>query len=579
MDRNTENHFANLPSTNIGRSKFTRNFTHKTTFNTGDLFVIDWQEILPGDTVNMNMSSLVRLQTPIAPVIDNLYLDTYWFFVPNRLTWDNWVNFMGENTNEWAQTIDYQVPQMRIGGSLSTASNCVVDKGSLCNYMGIPIGLGAVANTEQNIEAKTITVNALPFRAYCKIWNDWFRETSTQKELYFPRNSTTVTSVSKKVAEGQDDKYTQFCYRGAACARANKFHDVFTSCLPEPQEGPMTYIPMLGDAPIKSKEFKAEYEDTEYTYGTNSEDLYSQYYMSGLNYIGTVGELKETTGEHADDYEVSILDGGFGKLYADLTNALGASVSALRMAFSIQRFYEATARGGNRYIEQIQTHFGTTNPDFRLQRSEYLGGATRIPVSINQVLQTVGDQTSPLGNTGAYSVTSDVSNDMWTHSFTEHGILMCVAVARTDHTYQQGIAKKFFRKNIFDYYWPALANISEQPIYVKELYAQDGTTDAIDANEQVFGYQEAYSEYRYEKDIVTGELSSMYAQSEDIWHYADYYSDAPTLNAEWMRETPENVKRTLTYQDGDQFIGDFYIKGTWTRPMPLYSIPGLSGHY
>ena len=570
MDRNTENHFAYLPETEIGRSKFTRNFTHKTTFNTGDLFVIDWQEILPGDTVNMDMSSLVRLQTPIAPVLDNLYLDTYWFFVPNRLLWTHWINFMGENTNAWKQTTSYSVPQLRICSATATTANRTgVEAGSLANYMGIPIGLGRFGNEP----TKAITVNALPFRAYCKIWNDWFRSTSTQKELYFPKTDTTESMQSLTTALAQTDKYTDYCHSGAICAKANKFHDVFTSALPEPQEGPSTLIPLVGEAPIiwgqAATSAEGTYSDTTAT-GTKT--------LLALN-TGTGMDMTGLNDSTSTPEEVYVAADKYYKLNVDMENAVGATVNAIRQAFAIQKFYERTARGGNRYIEQIQSHFNTTNPDFRLQRSEYLGGATRIPISINQVVQTVGDSSTPLGNTGAYSVTSDVSTDMWTHSFTEHGILMCVAVARTDHTYQQGIAKKFFKKSIFDYYWPELANLGESPLYLRELYAQDGSSEAIEANETVFGYQEAWSEYRYEKDIVTGELSSMYSTPLDIWHYADYYSTAPTLNEEWIRETDANVKRTLAVQTGHQFLGDFYIRGTWTRPMPLYSVPGLVDHH
>lgn len=581
MDRNTENHFAYLPEVEIGRSKFTRNFTHKTTFNTGDLIPIDWQEILPGDTVKMDMSSLVRLQTPIAPVLDNLYLDTYWFFVPNRLLWDNWINFMGENTNEWKQTTQYQVPQIRIGGGASNMNNVKVDKGSLANYLGIPLGLGGVISTDANLTKKTMTVNALPFRAYCKIWNDWFRSTATQKELYFPRTGSTTTFINKYTADSQTDKYTQYVHRGAICAKANKFHDVFTSCLPEPQEGPATLVPLVGDGRLK---WGDEYLPNAETPGWYENDPVT----------GTYAALKRTGDGQGNKFEQAMYydddniqtpntllsqSSNSFQLVLDMENAIGATVNAIRQSFAIQRFYEKTARGGNRYIEQLQSHFGVTNPDYRLQRSEYLGGATRIPISINQVIQSVGNTTAPLGNTGAYSVTSDVSEDMWTKSFTEHGILMCVVCARTDHTYQQGIAKKFFRKDIFDYYWPELANLGEQPIYEKELYAVDGSEANISTSESVFGYQEAFSEYRYEKDIVTGELSSMYATPLDIWHYADYYSTAPTLNADWMMETDTNVKRTLSYQNGDQFLGDFYIRGTWTRPMPLYSVPGLIDHH
>lgn len=568
MNRNTEEHFAHIPEIDIGRSKFDRSKDYKTDFNTGDIVPIFVDAtIMPGDTVKMNMGSLIRMTTPIAPVMDNIWCDTYFFFVPHRLVWDHFQEFMGENTNAWKQTQDLKIPKLELRES-GTGTKYGVEPLSLLNYMGIPMGLGKLNNSDDT--SKSIKINHLPIRAYCKIWNDWFRDQNTEKELYFAKTNSTTQFISRTASSGADDKYTQYVYRGARCAKANRIHDYFSSALPEPQKGPATLVPLVGSAPIKWGQGKNANE------GSTS---VTKHDVAGTDQYAILDVADSNSwrgGTSNTDTTVYPVTSGTIEMVVDMENAVGATVNAIRQAFAIQKFYERQARGGTRYIEMVQSHFNVTNPDYRLQRSEYLGGK-RFPISINQVVQTVGNTEDPLGNTGAYSVTSDSSEDMFTASFTEHGTLIGLAVVRTSRTYQQGIDRQWFMSDLTDFYFPEFANLGEMPIYNKEIFAQEG--DNISQNDEVFGYQEAWAHYRYMNDQVTGTLSSMHPQSEDIWHFADYYSTLPTLNPKWELETENNVKRTLVVQNGTQFIGDFYFNATYTRPMPLYSVPGLVDHH
>lgn len=566
MNRNSQAHFATTPTVDISRSKFDRSFTHKTTFNAGDLipFYVD-STILPGDTVKMNTAMVVRMMTPITPVMDNAEIDTYFFFCPYRLVWDHWNEFMGENkTAPWAQTVEYEIPQV-------VAPTGGWTKGSLADYMGIPT------------EVDGFKASALPFRAYSLIWNEWFRDQNLKNPLYISMGDADTNGVD--ILDQNYDPVTDTeC--GAAPVKAAKMHDLFTSCLPEAQKGPAVNLPLGNMAPVVYEK-PDNYPNPQYTFPTGFEDEkvnLSINSSSGLN-IGTdtnpviaMGTLKSVS------------------LAADLSQAVGATVNQLRQAFQIQKFYEKQALYGTRYIEMIKGHFGVTNPDFRMQRPEYLGGM-RQPININQVVQT--DATSqqvvydaqtgwsmkdlsPQGNTAAYSLTSWKNKDLFTHSFTEHGILMGLAVVRQTHTYQQGLNRMFSQKKFYDFYFPEFANLGNQPIYNKEIYLQSDSvvdTDGSVVNDQVFGYQEAWANYRYMPDIVTGEMRSNYSQSLDIWHWADDYSQLPSLGSDWIDETDENIERTLAVQNHDQFMGDFFFSAVYTRPMPLYSVPGLIDHH
>lgn len=566
MNRNTESHFANNPTIDISRSKFDRSFTHKTTFNTGDIIPIYVDTtIMPGDTVKMRMSEVVRMATPIAPVMDNCNMDTYFFFVPYRLIWDHFKAFMGENeTAPWIQTTEYEIPQIK-------APSAGWHKGSLADYMGYPTEVG-------DYEA-----SALPFRAYSLIYNEWFRDENLKNPVYISKGDTTIVGTDKTDLGSTYDPVID-TQKAAAPLKAAKYFDYFTACLPGAQKGPAVSIPLGKVAPIVGTD-NITSGDTLSTTGIGKQ-LEWVNFSNNPNYLNSIKTVD--TGSYLDTNS-SI---GLG---ADLSNAVAATINQLRQAFAIQKFYERQALGGTRYIEMVKSHFEVTNPDFRMQRPEYLGGE-RIPITMNQVIQsnaqtyyaredegqTIYEETAPMGATGAFSVTSNVNEDLFTHSFTEHGILMGLAVVRTVHTYQQGLNRMFSKKKFTDFYFPEFANLGNQAVLNKEIYTQAPTVVDADGNvinEQAFGYQEAWATERYFPDIVTGEFRSNYAQSLDIWHYADDYAALPSLGDVWIDEPESNVARTLAVQEQDQFIGDFYFGCIYTRPMPLWSVPGLIDHH
>lgn len=558
MNRNTESHFSLTPTVNIGRSKFDRSYDVKTTFNTGDLIPIYCSDVLPGDSIKMRMSEIVRMQTPIAPVMDNAYLDTYFFFVPNRLIWDHFKAFMGENdTAPWTQTNNYEIPQI-------VAPSAGWKKGSLADYFGYPTNVGSYK------------ASALPFRAYVKIWNDWFRDENLKNPCYMSTGDADINGTDKTTLGASYD-YVVDTEKGAAPCKAAKLHDYFTSCLPGAQKGTAVSIPLGQTAPVIGKEPKTRFAGSSTT--SNLIDKQIGLYQTSGN-VRVVYDQEVGTD---NTYPSSIA------LFTDLSEAVGATVNQLRQAFAIQKYYEKDALYGSRYIESVRAHFGVVNPDFRVQRSEYLGGK-RVPININQVIQTdatgkssywdadtnkwLTQDKTPQGNAAAYSVTQDADENLFNHSFTEHGWVIGLAVVRTDHGYQQGLNKMFIRKSKWDLYTPEFANLGNVAVLNKEIYL-DGTSSDND----VFGYQEAWADYRYQPNVVTGEMRSDYSQSLDIWHWADDYATRPYLDSDWIDEPTENVERTLAVQDQDQFFGDFYFGSIWTRPMPLYSIPGLIDHH
>lgn len=553
MNRNTQAHFATNPTNiDISRSKFTRPSTHKTTFNTGDLIPIYIDEVLPGDTAIMDMSAIVRMSTPIYPVMDNAFCDIYYFFVPNRLVWEHWREFNGQNnTTFWEQPTEYEIPT-------TTAPTGGWAKGTIADYMGIPTLI-------ENIE-----INSLPFRAYCLIYNEWFRDENLKQPANVNLDDTNQTGSN-------GTNYITDAQLGGMPAKAAKYPDYFTTALPEPQKGPDVMLPLGQTAPITGQMMVLSSSETDevkghlYTPGTNTTYADLQvHHPQGTGTLGQIG-LKYINGDTLTEGNETFTN----NLEADLSQATGATINMLRQAFAIQRLYEKDARGGTRYTEIIRAHFGVISPDARQQRPEYLGGS-RFPININQVVQTSStDTTTPQGNVSAYSLTG-MSKHTYTKSFTEHGYIIGLAVVRTDHTYQQGIERMWSRKKRFDFYWPSLANIGEQAILNKEIYAQ-GT----DADEEAFGYQEAWAEYRYKPSRVSSAFRSNYQTTLDAWHYADYYTSQPILGSEWIDETRANMNRTIAVQDQleDQFIADFYFKNTMVRPMPMYSIPGLIDHH
>ena len=552
MNRNTESHFANNPTIDISRSKFDRSFTHKTTFNTGDIIPIYCDTtIMPGDTVKMRTSQVVRMATPIAPVLDNANIDTYFFFVPYRLIWDHFKAFMGENeTAPWIQNVAYEIPQIQ-------APAAGWHKGSLADYLGYPT------------EVASYEGSALPFRAYALIYNEWFRDENLKNPLYISKGDTTIVGTDKTDLGASYDPVID-TQKGAAPVKAAKYFDYFTACLPGAQKGPAVNVPIGTEAPVKwvSSPNTGMPADTALQ---NKSAGFSKSSGGSIN----MGHIPDSGSN------VWMSNGTGMNLVTDLSTAVGATINQLRQAFQIQKFYERQALGGTRYIEMVKSHFEVTNPDFRMQRPEYLGGE-RIPINMNQVIQSSETATTPMGTTGAFSVTSSVNEDLFTHSFTEHGILLGLAVVRTVHTYQQGLNRMYSKKKFTDFYFPEFANLGNQAVLNKEIYCQAPTvvdTDGNVVNEQAFGYQEAWATERYFPDIVTGEFRSNYATSLDIWHYADDYATLPSLGSDWIDETDQNVARTLAVQTQDQFVADFYFGCVYTRPMPLWSVPGLIDHH
>lgn len=565
---NNNKYFAQNPtSLDIMRSKFDRPSQHKTTMNTGDLIPIYADEMLPGDTIHMDMSALVRMSTPIFPVMDNANIEFFWFFVPYRLVWKHWKEFMGENTESyWAQQTEYEIPQLKFNSTKSGSG--AAEKGSIADYMGIPTKIDG------------LSVSALPFRAYCLIWNEWFRSENVQQPVEVNLDDTdTYYTVMANNSSYSDVTGAQ---TGAKLLRSNKPFDYFTAALPQPQKGAAVLLPLGLTAPVIGTGKAIGLTNGVDNYGlanaVSTEPPLARYTGSkqaldqpvGTTIVTSQATLDQKTRSHG-----LTTDPNLSGIVADLSNATAATVNQLRQAFAIQRMLEKDARGGSRYTEIIRQHFGVISPDARQQRPEYLGGCKRA-INIDQVIQTSStDTTTPQGNTAAYSVTG-VKDNKFTKSFTEHGIIMCLATIRTDHTYQQGLERFWNRKKRTDFYFPTLANIGEQAILNKEIYAQGTEVD-----EEAFGYQEAWADYRYKPSRVSGAMRSNYQTTLDSWHYADYYEALPTLTSAWMEETRVNVDRTIAVSEQleDQFICDFYFNCTMTRPMPLYSIPGLIDHH
>lgn len=562
MNRNTESHFSLSPHVDISRSRFDRSASLKTSFNAGDVVPFFLEEVLPGDTFSVDTSKVVRMQTLLTPMMDNVYLDTYYFFVPNRLVWDHWKEFCGENTESaWIPATEYTMPQ------ITSPADTGWNVGTLADYFGIPTGVGG------------LSVSALPFRAYALIINEWFRDQNLQDPLVVPTDDSTVAGVNSGT-------FVTDVAKGGKPFIAAKYHDYFTSALPAPQKGPDVAIPVAQAAsypvyplaqsvsPSGADSLKWQKRDgSNFTYNSSQYGVFavSSAFVDGASASDSTILKQVEVGSNAVPDVIpanlwAVADG----------NAAAATINQLRLAFQIQKFYERQARGGSRYTEVVRSFFGVTSPDARLQRPEYLGG-NRVPINVNQIVQQSGTESSgtPQGTVVGQSLTTDKHSD-FTKSFTEHGLIIGVMVARYDHTYQQGLNRLWSRKDKFDFYWPVFANIGEQAIKNKEIFAQ-GT----DKDNEVFGYQEAWAEYRYKPNMVTGEMRSAYAQSLDVWHLADDYSTLPSLSDSWIREDKANIDRVLavTSAVSNQFFADIYVKNYCTRPMPMYSVPGLIDHH
>lgn len=547
MNRNAEQHYSQVPHANVPRARFKRDYSLLTTMNEGDLVPIYCDEVLPADTAKIDLNALMRMNTPLYPVMDNCYCDFYFFFVPSRLLWEHFENLMGQNDSTfWADPVEYTTPK-------TTAPENGWNVGTLADYFGIPTG---VANLQ---------VNSLPFRAYAKVWNEWFRDENLQQPVTMSK--TDATTAGSNTGTNLTDAEA-----GGLPLKVCKYKDYFTSCLPSPQKGEAVKLPITGSAPI------GLYNNATGDVTINSTKMKEIFNEAGLSPInGTyrasywdpgAGPFRnkglavgETSGQNFGGVQIG----------ADLTSVTAATINELRQAIAVQHILERDARTGTRYKEYLQGAWGVTSPDARLDRSEYIGGY-RLPININQVIQTSAtNTTSPQGNTAAFSMTT-MSRNMATYSATEHGFILGLAAVRVDHSYQQGLSRMWTRSTRFSYYDPMLANLGEQAVLNQEIYAQGTAVD-----EEVFGYQEAWADYRYRTNMITGEMRSTYKETLDAWHYADKYTKLPTLSSDWIKEGTENIDRTIAVQSDSsrQFICNFYFDQTWTRAMPIYSLPGL----
>lgn len=562
----SSNRFSMIPSVNIKRSVFDRSHAYKTTLNSGYLVPFYLDEVLPGDSFKLNVTFLCRMNTPIVPIMDNIYLEAFFFFVPARLVWDNWQKFNGEQKNPGDST-DFLIPILQ--------GNPTFQNGSIYDYFGIPTGV--------QLQSANTPINSLPFRAYNLIWNEWFRDENLQNSLEVP------------TGDGPDSPNL------FTLQKRGKRHDYFTSALPWPQKGPAVDVGLSGNAPVvgfgegqswtltgvgvnnpswylegnpairyspkQSSEHGVPlltHPSADSTYGDTlafQDSSFDDTYNPLLTLSGTSSEF---TGMEFSNPSVSP--------YADLSQVNAITINDLRQAFQIQKLLERDARGGTRYTEILRSHFGVISPDARLQRPEYLGGARSriniVPVS----QQSSTDSTSPQGNLAAFGLGVHGSRG-FTKSFVEHGYIIGLVNIRTDLTYQQGLNRLFSRRSRFDFYWPSLAHLGEQAILNKEIYAQGTAVD-----NQVFGYQERYAEYRYFPSMITGKLRSTDAQSLDVWHLAQKFDSLPTLSSQFITENPP-IDRVIAVPSEPQFFLDTWFDCKCARPMPVYGVPGLVDHF
>lgn len=548
--RVNQSHFAMIPQANIRRSVFDRSHVYKTTFNEGQLIPYFVDEVIPGDTFTLNPVEFCRLATPVVPFMDNIYIESFFFFVPSRLVYDKWVNLCGEQENPEDST-DYLVPTVSLSGDMTN---------KIPDYMGIACATGAFNN---------ISVNCLPFRAYWLIWNEWFRDENLQKSVKVSKGETnTVLDPMGQSTANPNYGLPSGVSNWFDPAPRGKRYDYFCGALPWPQKGEAVDLPIGTFAPIITT------SSVSLDSSTKLNNIYSS--ANGISFAyPTVPDSNR-----AQTSSTTLLNLGTNvspdrvlyPLVADLSNASAVTINSLRQAFMLQRYYEIDARGGTRYTEKLQAHFGVTNPDARLQRPEFLGSHSSM-MNINPVTQTSStDSTTPQGNLAAFGLNAQRYH-AFTKSFSEFGYVIGLINVRADLTYQQGVNKMWLRSDVLDFYWPSFAHLGEQTIQNIEIYCQGNDDD-----KKVFGYQERYAEYRYKPSLITGQFRSTYKQPLDIWHLSQKFASLPTLSDEFIQDHPP-ISRVVAVSSYPHFLLDVKFNLKCIRPMPMFGIPGMMGHF
>lgn len=552
--RVNQSHFAMIPQANIRRSVFDRSHVYKTTFNEGQLIPYFVDEVIPGDTFTLNPVEFCRLATPVVPFMDNIYIESFFFFVPSRLVYDKWVNLCGEQENPEDST-DYLVPTVSLSGDMTN---------KIPDYMGIACASGSFKN---------ISVNCLPFRAYWLIWNEWFRDENLQKSVKVSKGETnTVLEPMGQSTANPNYGLPSGIENWYDPAPRGKRYDYFCGALPWPQKGEVVDLPLGSTATITGVS----------ALGASNQHLGASSLVFNTTGSDAIDDDKRFKWPAAFGANLNVTDFTASQIpkmpssgspwLADLSHASAITINSLRQAFMLQRYYEIDARGGTRYTEKLQAHFGVTNPDARLQRPEFLGSHSSM-MNINPVTQTSStDSITPQGNLAAFGLNAQRYH-AFTKSFSEFGYIIGLINVRADLTYQQGVNKMWLRSDVLDFYWPSFAHLGEQTIQNIEIYCQGNDDD-----KKVFGYQERYAEYRYKPSLITGQFRSTYKEPLDVWHLSQKFATLPTLSDEFIQDHPP-ISRVVAVPSYPHFLLDVKFNLKCIRPMPMFGIPGMMGHF